>query len=38
MPKDSKLYDILGVTQTANENDVKKVKIFFLLSRIKKMI
>ena len=25
MPKDTKLYDILGITSTANENEIKKV-------------
>ena len=27
MPKDTKLYEILGVTQTSNDNDIKKVLI-----------
>mgnify|MGYP003353785433 CR=1 FL=1 len=28
MPKDTKLYDILGVTQTSTDSDIKKVFMF----------
>jgi curved DNA-binding protein CbpA len=32
MPKDTKLYDILGITTTANENEIKKVLLIKKLS------
>lgn len=32
MPKETKLYDILNVAPTANENEIKKVSFRFLYS------